>query len=168
MKILLINGSGGQNSTNKRLLQAFAKWFSQFEFVYADYLMKLPLFHVDTKTKNKNVHVNQLKSDIENCDVVYISTPEYLHNIPALLKNLFEWITESGVMDGKNVIAMTYTPYTPRGEKAMVSLLNSLTALNTKILIEFPLHHSDLFIADDGEEKDNGGKEMIKEALGLL
>ena len=168
MKILLLNGSGGQNSTNKRLLQYFDKWFPQFEFVYTNYLIELPLFNVDIKSNGNNVYVERLKTAVKSCDTVYISTPEYLHNIPALLKNVFEWITESGVMDQKKVIAMTYTPHAPRGEKAMVSLLNSLNALNAKVLIEFSLHHKDIFVSEKGEVDDNGGKEMIEQALSLL
>ncbi len=167
MKILLVNGSGGSNSTTKRLLTSFSTLFPQYKFQYAENLQNLPLFNVDIKDSAKEKIAPWLKA-IKDCDALVIATPEYLHNIPAMLKNALEWTTESGVIDNKTVIALTYTPYAPRGEKAMQSLLYSLEALNAKVALQLPLYHGDLFIEKDGQVTDKGGIEMLSEALQLL
>ena len=52
---------------------------------------------------------------LQESDAVIISIPEYIHNIPALIKNALEWVTTSGEFLGKKVLPITFTPHEPRG-----------------------------------------------------
>ena len=88
--------------------------------------------------------------------------------MPAALKNSLEWLTKSGELDQKKVIAITYTPNPPRGSKAMQSLLWSLTALNANVLTSLELYHSDIAFDNDGRAVLIEGLDLLKEAFSLL
>ncbi|MGB1317922.1 MAG: NADPH-dependent FMN reductase, partial [Flavobacteriales bacterium] len=110
----------------------------------------------------------KLRTKLANSDAVIISTPEYIHNIPAVLKNALEWITESGELHEKPVLAITFTPAAPRGEFAMKSLLQSLSALNAKVVAELPLYRNELPLANGSLNEQSEQYELLAEALTLL
>jgi chromate reductase len=110
--------------------------------------MDFPLF-TPSRGEKPTALVNEFKEKLKEAELVIISTPEYLHNIPAVLKNAFEFVTTSGEFFDKRVLVITYTPHAPRGEKAMLSLLASLDALKTKVVAQLPLYQSELRITDD-------------------
>ena len=87
--------------------------------------------------------------------------------MPALIKNALEWITVSGELAGKKVLALTFTPTAPRGEKAMQSLLWSLQALDAHILVSLSLFQTELAFTSDGEIIGEGA-DVLKEALNLF
>lgn len=101
-------------------------------------------------------------------DALIIITPEYLHNIPASLKNALEWCTTSGVIKAKKTLAICYTPTAPRGEQAMTSLLFSLKALDANVITTLLLHHTDIAFNSNGEIVNNGGQELLLEMLKLI
>lgn len=147
-KILCISGSTREKSSNKILLQAIQKTFADFEFKQSIGLEKLGMFQPGEKS---NDAVATFVNEIEWADTVLISTPEYIHNIPAVLKNALEWITEIGVLDSKNTIAVTFTPHAPRGEHALQSLLFSLEALNARVIAAENLYRNKLAYTEDGK-----------------
>ena len=103
-------------------------------------------------------------------DAVIITTPEYIHNLPALLKNALEWLTTSGELAQKRVLAMTFTPHSPRGEKAMQSLLWSLQALDANVVVQLPLYQNEIEFEFDKTEAiiENKEAEILMEAINLL
>mgnify|MGYP003872147209 CR=1 FL=1 len=105
----------------------------------------VPMFHPDV-VNNPSSEVNSIRSKIDKADLVLIVTPEYLHNIPAVLKNLFEWTASSGEFHQKKVLPVTLTPLKPRGDYAMQSLLFSLKALNANIMAKLQLYRADFEI----------------------
>ena len=161
MKILTISGSAQRDSSNDELLKSFANLFKQHSFIHIGELMDFPLFTPEGD-KHPSEIVLSFKEKIRNADLVIISLPEYIHNITAVLKNALEWITSSGELYEKKVIAITYTPHAPRGEKAMQSLLASLQALNAKVIAELPLYKTDLTITKEGELVGKESIEAIK------
>jgi NAD(P)H-dependent FMN reductase len=161
MKILTISGSAQRASSNDQLLMSFAKMFKQHSFTHVGELMDFPLFTPEGD-KQPPAIVLSFKEKLRIADLVIISLPEYVHNLPAVLKNGLEWITSSGELYDKKVIAITYTPQAPRGEKAMLSLLWSLQALSAKIIAELPLYKSELTITKEGTLVGNASVEAIK------
>jgi len=161
MNILTISGSAQRGSSNDELLKSFAKFFKQHSFIHFGELMDFPLFTPEGDKHPPEI-VLSFKEKIRNADLVIISLPEYIHNITAVLKNALEWITSSGEFYEKKVIAITYTPQAPRGEKAMQSLLASLQALSAKVIAELPLYKSELTITKEGELVGNESIEAIK------
>jgi len=109
-----------------------------------------------------------LRQQVSSADAVIFCTPEYIHNIPAVLKNCLEWLTSSGELMHKKVLAMTYTPAPPRGEKAMQSLLWSLGALEARIIASLPLYQTEVQVVNKEIQGDIETIEMITEAFRLL
>lgn len=166
MKVLSISGSVKSNSTNARLLDALGLHFTAQQFQRFD-LGKVPLFHPDRDSNPLPDAVVSLRAAIAAAELVLISTPEYIYNLPAVLKNALEWIASSGEFVGKPVIAMTYTPSLPRGEKAMQSLLWSLQALDAKILVSLPMDQSMINADDQGKLTGQEGIELLQTAFEL-
>lgn len=167
--ILAISGSASENSSNTELLSAIAQTFSDsYDFEVYEGLSNLPLFSPEKLKEGIPKQVQEMKSNVTKADAVIISTPEYLHNIPAVLKNALEWMTTSGELADKPVLPITFTPAPPRGEYAMKSLLQSLKASKAKVVAELPLYQNQLR-SDSGKiELDEESIYMIGEALKLL
>lgn len=168
-KILGISGSASQHGSNTRLLHAIASSFSEsFDFRVYDGLSTLPLFTPELQDLGVPEEVKNLKAQVQWADAVIISTPEYLHNIPAVLKNALEWMTESGELADKPVLPITLTPVAPRGEYAMTSLLQSLKASKAKIVAELPLYQAEIKSADGQINLTPAHVDLLREAIGLL
>ena len=94
--------------------------------------------------------VRKWRSKVNAATQIIVCTPEYLHNIPAILKNSLEWLSSSGEMVNKPVLAITLTPSPPRGQYAMISLLNTLKALDAVVIAQLVFYVSELSQSDDG------------------
>ena len=167
--ILCISGSASSNSFNKQLLRAIADAFSEkYEFEMHQGLQHLPLFSPQLQKTGIPETIKSLREKVDAADAVIISTPEYLHNIPAVLKNALEWMTESGELHEKPVLPITFAPAPPRGEYAMKSLLQSLVASKAKVVAELPLYQSELRNEEGEIVLDEQHIFLFREALALL
>lgn len=167
MNILTISGSTRSESKNTQLLNYFGILFPEHSFNVFP-IKKLPLFHPELDQPPLPEIIKSFKTEIKNSDAVIFTTPEYIYNIPASLKSALEWLTSSGELFDKKVLAITYTPNEPRGEKAMQSLVWSLTALDAKVLTSLSLYHTDISFDENGILKIKEGVLLLKEAIKLL
>lgn len=142
MNVLMISGSNRVDSKNVELLKGIPGRFRNHKFQLFD-ISELPLFVDQGGDMNYPQVVIQWRQAIEVANLVLICTPEYIHNIPAALKNALEWVTQSGELAYKPVLPITFTPSKGRGEKAMQSLLWSLKALDTRIVGQLDLYQGD-------------------------
>lgn len=168
MLILTISGSARPSSSNLRLLMALAVLAPEHEFQHYDKLDQLPLFTAPQDQAPWIDTVLQWRQAVQAADALIICTPEYIHNMPALLKNALEWLTSSGDLYRKPVLPITFTPLPPRGEKAMQSLLWSLKALEARILGQVDLYQSEVSFGDDGSLSDANSIELCQLALQQL
>lgn len=167
--IVAINGSASPNSSNLQLLLTLQTEFAHLvDTKVFDGLWELPLFSPQREAEGIPDRVRQLRERVENADAVIISTPEYLHNIPAVLKSALEWMTHSGELADKPVLPITFTPHEPRGEYAMKSLLESLKASKARIVTELPLYRKQLPIENGTVIFDEDHRSLIAEAIKLL
>lgn len=167
MEIIMFSGSSRPESSNAKLLKHLGRLTSDFEFHFSTIPNDLPLFKAEKDVNPLPEHVQEWRRQLSEADGVIICTPEYIFNIPALLKNALEWIASSGELVGKKVLAMTLTPNPPRGEKAMESLLWSLKALDANIVASLPLFQTEIAYSAQGE-LEGEGVEVLKEALKLF
>jgi chromate reductase len=168
-QILCVNGSASEEGANYELLELIATSFAEnYGFEVYNGLSQLPLFTPARLQAGIPESVHELKTRVAKADAVIISTPEYLHNIPAALKNALEWMTESGELSGKAVLPVTFTPQAPRGEFAMRSLLQSLKASKAKVIAELPIYQNELRGENGRIQLDEEFKLILKEALSLL
>jgi chromate reductase, NAD(P)H dehydrogenase (quinone) len=168
-RILAISGSAASKSSNFSLMQVLSKSFaSQYEFVLYQELRDLPLFRPEAMEVELPEKVQYFKRLLAEADGVVISTPEYTHNIPAVLKNGLEWITASGELNGKKVLPITFTPKEPRGQWAMQSLIFSLKTMNAQILPTLSLYKDEFEWRENQPILTSAHNEMISQVLELF
>lgn len=169
MNILAISGSASEKSSNTAMLLAIKSQFSDtYEIEVFDSLREFPMFRPEDLKKSIPKLVREFKQKIVEADAIVICTPEYTHNIPAVLKNAIEWITASGELAGKKILPITFTPKEPRGEYAMQSLLHSLKTMNVTIVTQMPLYKSEVEFDGFKVKLNDEYIFMIGEGLGLL
>ena len=169
MKVLCVCGSAAKDSSNRLLIESIKTAFQEeYQFDSIENIREFPLFRPEDVSGEISKSVLEFKSKLVKSDAVLISTPEYSHNIPAVLKNALEWITSSGELDQKPVLAITFTPHEPRGKWAMESLLFTLKALNAQIVTQLPLYKTDVDIKNNTLTLNPTVKTLVKEALSLL
>jgi NAD(P)H-dependent FMN reductase len=139
----------------------------EYAFVHSALPEKLPLFTAEKQEQDILPIVASWRKELNEADGVIFCIPEYIHNMPALIKNALEWITASGELAGKKVLALTFTPNAPRGEKAMQSLLWSLQALDAHVLASLSLYQTEIAYTTDGKIIGDGA-DILKEALDLF
>lgn len=167
--IFAISGSPNSGSSNTEFLIKLKELFSeQYEIdVYSD-LFTLPLFSPQSLQATIPDNVIRLKEKVASSDAVIISTPEYLHNIPAVLKNALEWMTASGELYEKPTLPITLTPAPPRGKYAMMSLIQSLKAANAKVVGELSLYKSTWTQLDKSLKMTEEDLKLIRASLEFL
>ena len=95
MRILGISGSLRKDSHNTALLRAAAELLPPgVQLELFDGLKAIPPYNADEDTPElQGPAVQALKDAIERADAVLISTPEYNHSIPGVLKNALDWVS---------------------------------------------------------------------------
>lgn len=168
MNILCISGSASKQSSNVMFLKAIADHLSEHHTIEVyEGIYNFPLFTPERQEKGIPEAIDLLRDRIQNADLVIISTPEYNHNIPAVLKNVLEWLTDSGEFFGKRVLPLTFTPKAPRGEHALLSLQMSLKAQKATIISEANFFKTDVEFAENRIFLPEDIKLMMDEVLKL-
>ena len=168
-KILAISGSAAAKSSNTAFLQTLQGAFRsvyQIE-IYTD-LRRLPLFSPDLLQYALVEEVYAFKESVKSSEAIIICTPEYNHNIPAVLKNGLEWTSASGEFSHKKVLPITLTPHAPRGEWAMQSLLFTLKSMEAIIPVQLSMYKNDFTLENDQPIFNKVDLDMWHEALALL
>ena len=168
MNFLTISGSNRPESSNVRLLHSLETLIPQHQFIHYNNISLLPLFQAEKDKSPWHHEVIKWRNMIEKSDAVIISTPEYIHNIPASLKNALEWVTSSGELTGKRVLPITFTPHPPRGEKAMQSLIWSLGALNANIITQIQIYQSEITFDSKGRIGGEEIRMILQEAIKMM
>ena len=92
MKIFGICGSLRKNSSNAQLLKAAQIFLNKHRWSSL-YLDELPYFDPDQQFSEKTPElVKEMRKLASGSDLILISTPEYAHGVPGLLKNALEWL----------------------------------------------------------------------------
>ncbi|CAH1002472.1 NADH-dependent flavin reductase subunit 1 [Neolewinella maritima] len=167
MRYLTLSGSPAPDSANSRFLAALAA-LTEHTVQPAPNPADLPVFQPARDRAPWPASVLSFRAAVADASAVIISTPAYLHNMPAVLKNALEWLTSSGEFHEKPTLVFTLTPHAPRGERARQSLLWSLEALNARVVAETGLYRADLTYAEDGTLLPGPTHELLTEALKLL
>ena len=107
-KILVINGSASDNSSNQKLIDNFANLAKDFfSLTVFNDLKILPHFDPERSTDNTPKIILDFRQKIETADGILICTPEYVFSIPSGLKNAIEWCVSTTVFSGKPIGLIT-------------------------------------------------------------
>jgi NAD(P)H-dependent FMN reductase len=127
--ILAISGSLRRASSNTALIQAttqLAPGGVRVE-VYAR-LEHLPFFNPDV---TPSAEVVEFQAAVAGCDAVVISSPEYAHGVPGVLKNALDWLVGSGELIDKPVALLNASG---RATYAWNSLVETLTVMSARVI----------------------------------
>ncbi len=103
MKILAISGSLRAASKNSSLLRALAELEPSIEI--SEGIGELPHFNPDVDDAGAPQSVLRYREALRAADVVLISSPEYAHGVPGVLKNA-HGVVGSGELIGKTVVLL--------------------------------------------------------------
>jgi len=133
MKVLAICGSLRKGSSNHNLLTATEKLFPKLkEWVHFD-ISQLPFFDPSLQFSDVPTTVSELRKHAAEADFIVISTPEYAHGIPGLLKNSLEWLICEETMK-KTVIVLIAAP--SGGDYVKEYLLETLRTMDLEATTE--------------------------------
>lgn len=128
MKILAICGSIRVSSSNQQLIEVLKAKLPKSTQCHEFSLKELPYFDPDLQFGEKiPVSVSVFRQLVKEADVLLISTPEYAHGIPGILKNALEWLICEETME-KRVAIMIGSP--SGGEYVKAHLLETLKTMD--------------------------------------
>ena len=129
MKFLGICGSCRKGSANSSILRAIQQELIAHEWDTFS-LVDLPYFDPDLQySVDTPQSVVLFRSLAAQSDAIIISTPEYAHGIPGILKNALEWLFHEGTHQ-KHVFVVIGSS---QGESTKHQLLDILATMDFKI-----------------------------------
>jgi chromate reductase len=134
MQILAISGSLRGASTNTTLLKAAAALVPEGVMLNLyDGLGDLPHFNPDLDKDPPHAAVDEFRFHLRKSAGVIISSPEYAHGVPGVLKNALDWLVASGELYEKPVALFSASP---RANYAQASLMETLTVMTARVVSE--------------------------------
>jgi len=135
MRILALSGSLRAQSLNISLLREVARLAPpEVTITFWEHLDELPHFSPERDEDPLPSVVVDLRARIHEADALLVCTPEYIHALPAVLKNLLEWAVSSGVWVGKPTAAWSVSPSLEGGARAQASLVHTLEVMSAKVI----------------------------------
>ena len=170
MNFISIVGTNSDNSTNRNLLQFIQKHFADKVNIEICEIKDLPFFN-KPESQEAPEAVQKIANKIIEADGVIISTPEYNHSIPAVLKNAFEWFTFTTRPFIDKPVMITGASYGKLGSsRAQAHLRQILDSPEIKARImpssEFLLGNSLQAFDENGNLKDQSKIEELEAILG--
>ena len=134
IQILAISGSLRSASTNTTLLNAAGALAPEnMEFRVYSALGDLPHFNPDLDIQPAPLAVAEFRSQLCRSAGVIISSPEYAHGVPGVLKNALDWLVASGELYNKPV---AFFSASPPGTYAQASLTETLNVMMARVVPE--------------------------------
>lgn len=107
IEILTICGSLRSGSSNAKLIEAYSRCApSGLTFTRLDTIGDLPIYNPDIDEDPLPSAVIEARSIVRSAELLIFSTPEYIHSLPAALKNLLEWLVGDPDFYGKKALIL--------------------------------------------------------------
>jgi NAD(P)H-dependent FMN reductase len=128
IKITGISGSLRAGSSASAVLEVVSGLMpEQIDFKIYTGIGEIPAFNDSNQIP---LAVTEFINLITEADGIFFCIPEYAFGVPGALKNALDWMVATTAFSDKPVALITAAS---QGEKAHAALLNTLTALGTKI-----------------------------------
>ena len=133
MNILAISGSLRKGSSNTTLLAALKLLApADVDITLFEGLASLPHFNPDDDgEENAPTTVMGFRNQLQQCDGVLISSPEYAHGVPGSLKNALDWIVSSGELYKKPVALINASSRATHAQASLIEIINTMGAMLT-------------------------------------
>jgi chromate reductase, NAD(P)H dehydrogenase (quinone) len=131
--ILAISGSLRAKSSNSTLVRAMTQLAPvNMSINIYNGLGGLPHFNPDLEG-SEPPSVIEFRHALQMCNGVLISTPEYAHGVPGVLKNALDWLVATGELVDKPVALLNASP---RSTYAQESLRETITVMSAFVVAE--------------------------------
>jgi NAD(P)H-dependent FMN reductase len=128
-KVLAFCGSLSKKSVNLHIIKIVQRLISKnCDLVIYEDISSLPYFNPDLDMTDPPLIVKNLRLQIEEADVIMISTPEYVFSLPGSLKNLLEWTVSTTVFSNKPVGIITASGSGEKAHEAIRLIMQTLGA----------------------------------------
>jgi chromate reductase len=162
IKILGISGSLREGSSATAVL----KIVSRLVPAYVDFKIYTGVGEIPAFDDSKEIPfpVAGFIKQIEEAEGVFFCIPEYAFGVPGALKNALDWTVATTAFSNKRVALITAAS---QGEKAHAALLNTLSALGTKMNEDSSLVISFIRskLNEKNEIKDTNTLDAVKKAV---
>jgi chromate reductase len=156
VRVLAMSGSLRRESSNSALVDAAARLApNAVEMSVFRGLAELPPFNPDLDEDGVPETVIRFRARLKACDALLISSPEYAHGVPGVVKNALDWVVGSGELLDKPIALVNASA---RARHAWASLAETLAVMSAHVItdasITFPLDGRRLDasgIVDDAE-----------------
>jgi len=150
VRIVAISGSLRRASSNSALIAAAVRCTPpDVDVAVYDDLANIPPFNQDLDTDTPPDPVRRLRAALDACDALVISSPEYAHGVPGVLKNALDWVVASGELIDKPVALINAST---RATHAWHALVEILTTMSARVIPE-----ASITIPFDGSDMDEHG-----------
>ncbi|MEO5817212.1 MAG: NAD(P)H-dependent oxidoreductase [Gemmatimonadaceae bacterium] len=134
LKILAISGSLRGASSNSAVLRVAARIApSGVRVNIYDGIDTLPYFNPDLDREIDDPllpsSVRELRAAIAASDAVLISSPEYAHGVPGVLKNALDWLVGGPEMVGKRVALLNTAPHATHAQASLAETLRTMSVV---------------------------------------
>lgn len=165
--VLAISGSTRADSTNSKLITAFADLAPELKIDIYEGLDDLPHFNPDLDGENVSEKVTDFRNRIRSSDGILICTPEYAMGVPGTLKNAIDWTVSSADFSQKPVALITAST---SGEKAHDSLLETLKVIEAEVAdsTQLLISYARSKISKDGKITDEKTLADVSELISLF
>lgn len=165
MKLIGIVGTNSDRSTNRKLLHFIKNHFTDQADIEVCEIKDIPAFD-EPKDRKAPQEVIELSKKIAEADGVIISTPEYDHAIPAVLKSVIEWISyTTQVLIDKPVLITGASLGSLGSSRAQAHLRQILDAPEVKARI---MPSAEFLLGGSGQAFDEDGNLTNEEKVAEL
>jgi chromate reductase, NAD(P)H dehydrogenase (quinone) len=127
IRILAISGSLRQVSSNTTLLSAAISLSpADVEMRLYRGLGDLPHFNPDLEATAPPA-VDDLKQQLSWCDGLLISSPEYAHGVPGVLKNALDWLVSGFEFIDKPIALFNASPHSIHAQAALTEIVTVMS-----------------------------------------
>jgi chromate reductase, NAD(P)H dehydrogenase (quinone) len=127
IRILAISGSLRQISSNTTLIHAaIALSPADVEMRLYRGLGDLPHFNPDLEPTAPTV-VDDLNQQLSWCDGLLISSPEYAHSVPGVLKNALDWLVSGFEFIDKPIALFNASPHSTHAQAALTEIVTVMS-----------------------------------------
>jgi NAD(P)H-dependent FMN reductase len=169
VRVLAISGSLRTGSSNAALLRA-AQRLAPPGMTVELYgrLGDLPHFNPDLDVDPAPEPVRDLRARIAAAHCLLLSSPEYAHGVPGVLKNALDWLVSALETIDKPIALLNASPSS--GQHAHAQLVEILTTMNTRIVGEAsrPLPFLRARLGDGKELVDPDALAALRTSLEVL
>jgi chromate reductase len=167
VRIVGISGSLRKASFSTSILKLLAERAAPAIQIQVVTLESIPLYNEDLDTKPGIPAVADLKRIITESDGVLITTPEYNHGVPGVLKNALDWLSRpvfESCFVNKPVSIMSSSLAFTGGVRAQYQLREALISMHAHLVMgpEVVLAGIHTKLAEDAYQDEKGLEVMLR------